>query len=267
MTEPTTDGGTNPLRDFFEHGEHHEIDKWMHYFDVYDRHFARFRGNSPVVLEFGIFHGGSLQMWRDYFGPGSVIHGVDINPACSRLATTDTTIHIGDQEDRDFLRRLLDDVGVPVDVVIEDGGHEFGQQIATFEEIYPRMAPDGVFLIEDLHTSYWRVYGGGLRKPGTFIEYAKGLIDRLNAWHVDERGFTPDDFTRTTRSMHLYPSIVVFERGAISAPESRQSGEPFLRPEDLVEAQLPRAVPPPARPTLAIRLRRRVAATLRGWRR
>ena len=64
---------------------------------------------------------------------------------------------------------------------IDDGGHTMGQQIATFEEMYPKVNENGVFLIEDLHTSYWQSYGGGYRKPGTFMEYAKALTDQLNA--------------------------------------------------------------------------------------
>ena len=93
-------------------------------------------------------------MWRDYFGRGARIHGVDIDPKCKALQQRRSKIFIGDQEDREFLRSIVDEIG-PIDIVIEDGGHYMGQQIATFEEIYPHMTQDGVFLIEDLHTSDW----------------------------------------------------------------------------------------------------------------
>jgi hypothetical protein len=101
-----------------------------------------------------------------------------------------------------------------------------GQQIATFEEVYPHLTKDGVFLIEDLHTSYWERYGGGHRREGTFIEYAKGLVEQLNAWHSREPGFEVDEFTRTTRSMHFYDSIIVFERGTVTKPRARRTGKP-----------------------------------------
>ena len=52
----------NPLERYFRRNHGRLIHKWVHYFDIYDRHFSRFRGRPIVVLEFGVFHGGSLQM-------------------------------------------------------------------------------------------------------------------------------------------------------------------------------------------------------------
>ena len=218
----------NPLEKYFRRNPGRLIHKWVHYFDVYDRHFSRFRGRRGlVVVEFGVSHGGSLQMWRKYFGRRAKIYGVDIDPRCADFAGGRTTVFIGDQEDREFLRRIAAQTG-PIDVLIEDGGHTMGQQIATFEELYPHVKADGVFLIEDLHTSYWTGYGGGYRRPGTFIEYAKGLVDQLNAWHSREPGLGVDEFTRTTRSMHFYDSIVVFEKGHVAKPHAEKTGTPTI---------------------------------------
>ena len=213
----------NPLEKYFRQNSKRLIHKWIHYFNIYDRHFSRFRGKRIVVVEFGVSQGGSLQMWRKYFGRRARIYGVDIDPRCKRFEGWRTTILIGDQEDRAFLRKIAKRIG-PIDVLIEDGGHTMGQQIATFEELYPQVAEDGVFLIEDLHTSYWKKYGGGHLKPGTFIEYAKGLTDQLNAWHSREPGFVVDEFTRTTRSMHFYDSIIVFEKEAVDKPVNEKTG-------------------------------------------
>lgn len=222
----------NPLEAYFRANDRRLIHKWIHYFEIYHRHFERFRGRKPVVLEFGVSQGGSLQMWRDYFGRGAKIHGVDINPKCKDLETRHGKIFIGDQEDRGFLRSIIDEVG-PVDVLIEDGGHHPLQQINTFEEFYPTMTEDGVFLIEDLHTSYWRRYSGGIKQPGTFMEYAKDLTDQLNAWHSKQpKKFQVDQFTETTKSMHFYDSIVVFERGVVEKPYTEKTGTPTVRDAD-----------------------------------
>lgn len=107
-----------------------------------------------------------------------------------------------------------------------------GQQIASFEEIYPAMTDDGCFLIEDLHTSYWSDFGGGYRRPGTFWEYAKDLSDQLNAWHSRDPAHVVDEFTRTTMSMTFYDSIVVFERRARKPPKSRMMGTNTFSPDD-----------------------------------
>ncbi len=213
----------NPLRDYFEKNEKRLIHKWMHYFDIYHRHFSRFRGQHPVVLEFGVSQGGSLQMWKEYFGSGSRIYGVDIVPECKNLAEEGIEIFIGDQQDRKFLRRLKDHIG-SVDLLIDDGGHTMKQQIVTFQEMYSAVKNTGVYLVEDLHTSYWRKYGGGLRRRGTFIEYSKRLIDCLNAWHAKHPRLPVNDFVRSTYSMSYYDSVLVIEKGNMKEPCVRTSG-------------------------------------------
>lgn len=218
---------TNPLADYFYANEDGRlIHKWLHYFDIYDRHFAPFRGRKITVVEFGVFHGGSLEMWRDYFGPKARIVGVDIDERCAALAEPGIEVVIGDQADSDFLRALAVQIG-PVDIVIEDGGHQMNQQLTTFREMWPAIRDGGVYLVEDLHTSYWAEYGGGYRKPGTFIEHAKTLIDSLNAWHSrDEHSFTVDDHTRTVRGMHVYDSVIVFDKAVVEKPGHMQIGKP-----------------------------------------
>jgi predicted O-methyltransferase YrrM len=187
------------------------------------------------VLEFGVFHGGSLQMWKKYFGRKARIIGVDINPECAKLTERQIEVVIGNQEDRDFLRDLRERIG-PIDVVIEDGGHKMTQQINTFEEIWPGVRDGGVFLVEDLHTSYWQSYGGGYKRAGTFVEYAKDLVDQVNAWHShDEQVLSVDDYTRSIRGMHVYDSIIVFDKGDVTKPKHKRRGTPTLptaKPED-----------------------------------
>jgi cephalosporin hydroxylase len=216
----------NRLEEYFRTNDKRLIHKWRHYFDIYDAHFSRFRNTSPTVLEFGVSHGGSLQMWKDYFGPGARITGVDIDERCAAFTEDGIDVMIGDQEDSSFLRKVGEQVGT-VDVLIEDGGHTMSQQINTFEELWPKIRNGGVFLMEDLHTSYWANYGGGYRKPGSFIEYAKNLIDQQNAWHSrDPNSFKVDEYTRTIRGMHIYDSIIVFDKAAVPKPGHERTGEP-----------------------------------------
>lgn len=213
----------NPLRDYFLANQGRLIHKWMHYFDIYDAHLRPFRGRPVTLVEFGVYHGGSLQMWKHYLGAGARIIGVDVNGACKALEEPQVEIHIGDQEDRSFLAGLRDSIG-PIDIVIDDGGHTMGQQIATFEEMFPAVTVGGVYLVEDLHTSYWADYGGGYREPGTFVEYAKDLIDQLHAWHSRDDRLAVDDHTRQIRAMHAYDSVIVFDKAAVSPPEVRKTG-------------------------------------------
>ena len=213
----------NPLERWFDQTDGRLIRKWTHYFDIYHRHFEKFRGKYLKIVEFGVSDGGSAQMWREYFGPRAKLYGVDIDPRCKKWETPWFEVHIGDQADREFLHRLGNHVG-KVDVLIDDGGHLPDQQIATFEEFYPRVKPGGVYLVEDLHTSYWPTYRGGLNVDGTFMEYSKSLVDELNAFHSRQPDFKVVDFTETTRSMHYYDSILVFEKEKITKPWVKRSG-------------------------------------------
>ena len=97
---------TNDLDTFFQQHDGALVHKWHHYFEIYDRHFSRFRGKPITVLEIGVSQGGSLQMWRDYFGKQIQLIGVDINPNCQQLEEPGVRIVIGDQQDRNFLREL-----------------------------------------------------------------------------------------------------------------------------------------------------------------
>jgi 23S rRNA U2552 (ribose-2'-O)-methylase RlmE/FtsJ len=220
------DDEINPLEAYFRSNQGRLIHKWLHYFDIYHRHFQRYRGKPITVVEFGVSHGGSLQMWKSYFGAQARIFGIDINPRCKALSEPQIEIVIGDQGNREFLRSLASQVG-DVDVLIDDGGHRMNQQIATFEELWPNIVDGGVFLIEDLHTSYWPKYGGGYRQEGSFIEYAKNLIDQQHAWHSrDKDSFVADKYTRSIRGMHIYDSVIVFDKAKVGKPSATRTGTP-----------------------------------------
>ena len=215
---------SNPLKQYFEKNDDKLIHKWLHYFDIYHRHFEEYRNKPVTILEFGVFQGGSLQMWKKYFGNKARIIGVDINPKCKSLEEPGIEIYIGDQGDRKFLKRLMKNIG-QVDVVIEDGGHMMNQQINTFEEVYPHVKDGGVFLIEDLHTSYWSDYAGGYRKASTFIEYAKDMMDEIHAWHSkDTESFKITELTKSVKGFHVYDSIIVFDKGFVEPPVHRMTG-------------------------------------------
>jgi hypothetical protein len=216
----------NPLRFYFRHNHGRLIHKWTHYFDIYHRHLEPYRGRSVTLVEFGIYHGGSLEMWKWYLGRRARIIGVDNDPRCKKLAGKQVEVVIGDQEDHEFLCNLRSEIG-PVDIVIDDGGHTMAQQLATFEEMWPAVRDGGVFLVEDVHTSYWPNYGGGYKRSGTFIEYAKALIDQQHAWHAGEgQGPLIDYFTCSIRGMHFYDSVVVVDKAVVSQPRVEMRGVP-----------------------------------------
>src|SRR4051794_23411268 len=109
----------NDLEKYFTENTGRHIHKWQHYFEIYDRHFSRFRGTDVHIVEIGVFRGGSLQMWKEYFGPRAKIYGIDINPACKELEEEQIEIFIGSQEDRTFLKSFTEKVP-RIDILIDD---------------------------------------------------------------------------------------------------------------------------------------------------
>ena len=222
----------NPLRAYFDaHREGPGLWKWLHYFDIYDRHFAKFRGREVHVLEIGIYSGGSLAMWKDYFGAEGRIYGVDIEEACRAYEDDVTKVFIGDQADREFWKRFKQQVP-KLDIVIDDGGHQANQQVTTLEELLPHLRPGGVFLCEDVHGTF-----------NKFASYVNGVIHNLNA--SDSMTGDPSDderrvkcptteFQSNVHSIHSYPFVTVIERresplADFVAPKHGTQWEPFLK--------------------------------------
>ncbi len=127
--------GDNPceLENIFVSNNEHGMPKWVHYLSTYDKHLNRYRGRPFKMLEIGVFDGGSLNMWRKYFGNEAVIFGIDILPECASKAVPPNQIRIGSQDDPEFLARVVGEMG-GLDVVLDDGCHLGRYQIASFKQ-------------------------------------------------------------------------------------------------------------------------------------
>lgn len=212
------------FQNYFENNTENAIHKWTHYFDIYDFWFKKYKNKPIVVLEIGVYQGGSLNMWRDYFGEKAKIFAIDINPLCKQFETENTKIFIGSQEDKDFLKYVKSQVP-KFDILIDDGGHSMRQQIVSFEELYEHIKDDGLYLCEDLHTSYWKNYGGGYKNPNSFIEYTKNFIDSVNAWHSKDDKLKVNQLTKSTYALHYYDSVLIMEKKIMKSPTVEMKGE------------------------------------------
>jgi len=176
--------------------------KWRHYFPVYEKHFARFVGKEVYVVEIGVFSGGSLRMWKDFFGDRVHLYGIDIRPEVVAYADDNTQLFIGDQSDptfwEDFLRAVPE-----IDIIIDDGGHNAYQQIPTLEALLPHLRPGGVYLCEDVAPEHH-----------PFHSYIDGLTRHLHTkGPVDgPEGIRTTSFQRAIASVSVYPYVVVIEK-------------------------------------------------------
>lgn len=219
------DEGKNPLRAYFDsHTTGRGIWKWNHYFEIYHRHFEKFVGREVSIVEIGIYSGGSLEMWKNYFGPRCKVYGVDIESACKAYEGNDVRIFIGDQADRSFWRRFKESVP-SVDILIDDGGHTPEQQIVTLEEMLPHLRPGGIYLCEDIH---------GIHHD--FAAYVSGLTSHLHT-QVPIPGpvlaAAPTEFQQAISSIHFYPFVAVIQRTdtpfpQFAGPKHGTEWQPFL---------------------------------------
>jgi cephalosporin hydroxylase len=213
----------NQLSSYFYNNRRNIIHKWPHYFDIYHRYFNRYINTDCVIVEIGVYQGGSLQMWKHYFGDKAKIFGIDINPDCKRFEEDNIQIRIGSQSDTDFLAALTQELP-RIDILIDDGGHKMHEQIISFKTLFNHIKDDGIYLCEDTSTSYQPAYGGGYIKQGTFIEFAKTLVDHLHAWHIPENAFPPTSYTRSINAVNFYDSMVVVEKKRRVQPWSEMNG-------------------------------------------
>jgi len=213
----------NDLKKYFDSNTNRIIHKWEHYFEIYDRHFSAYRDKEIVILEIGVFQGGSLQMWKNYFGPKAKIYGIDIDPACKKYEEENIEIFIGSQSDKNFLAAIKTKMP-KIDILIDDGGHTMNQITTSFIGLFDHVKENGIYAIEDLHTSYWIDYGGGYKRRGSFNEFSKSLVDSLHAWHSRQSSFKIDKYTKTVHSLHYYDSITIIEKRTMKAPVSLSSG-------------------------------------------
>ena len=161
--------------------------KWLNYFDSYEALFSVFRGKGPKVLEIGVDRGGSLVLWKNYFGPESQIVGIDINQDCAAFndPAAGVYVRIGSQTDPAFLGSVVDEFG-PFDIIIDDGSHIVSHQITSFNLLFDRgVKVGGVYMVEDLETSYWGGRSGQVDLPVTFIDFARSVLDLMHQPYVE----------------------------------------------------------------------------------
>lgn len=167
--------------------------KLHNYTAVYEQLFGGLRDSTRCLLEIGVGGsayrgeiGGSLRMWSDYF-PNARIVGIDIDPVCQQAAGERIQVMLGAQDDTAFLRRTLEQVGEPPDIIIDDASHVNKLTIASFELLFPALRPGGWYIIEDTHVSYKKRWAGNRRRA--FDRFLKGLV---HAMELNGRAWAPE---------------------------------------------------------------------------
>lgn len=193
-------------------------DKLAHgYIPYYENHFKAIKNYRLKILEIGIggYHdplvgGESLRLWSDYFRK-SIVYGIDINDK-SPLKEKKIKIFTGSQNDPDFLTEIAEQHG-PFDIIIDDGSHISEHVITSFKVLFSYLNNDGIYVVEDLHTSYWPQFYVWKRNDEklTSINYIKSLIDSLNSEFIPNR--EQKNYDKKIKSVHFYGKMVFIHKG------------------------------------------------------
>lgn len=209
-------GYDGDLLDIYAGNKDNVVHKWHHYIPIYDKYFGRYRNTPVKFLEIGVAEGGSLQVWRKYFGEDAVLFGIDINPECAQFDGQAGQVRIGSQADPDFLKGVVEEMG-GVDVVLDDGSHKMAHIDTSLRVLYPMLSMGGTYMIEDLHTSYWRKWGGGFRAKGNFFNTVRHMVDDMHRWYHSKGQKLPELEGQLT-GIHVHDSIVVLDKDEVLRP-------------------------------------------------
>lgn len=172
------------LKELYQEHNGKSSDKWDIYLSAYHEILSTRKNTLNNLLEIGVQNGGSLEIWRKYFPNAVNVVGCDINTDCEKLEYEDPAIKlvIGDSS-TDYVKDKIAHVSSSYDVIIDDGSHNSSDIIKSFLLYFPLVEDNGVYIIEDLHCSYWAAFEGGLYDPYSSMAFLKKLADITNFEH------------------------------------------------------------------------------------
>ena len=209
--------------------------KWHNYAPTYDKYFNSVRNFPLKFLEIGSGGGCSAHMWEQYF-TNADLHFIDNTSDFVKnyqsTAPDRSHCYLVDQANEESLIQFIQQSGGDFDIILDDGGHKMDQQITSFRVLFPILKSGGVYIIEDLGTSYLLEWGGYGTKPnpktgpGTTISFLQQLIDEINSFTVkpcqlpwfcaDFRKYNQNDLTyyqQHIESIHCYNCmVIIFKR-------------------------------------------------------
>lgn len=196
--------------------------KFHNYTAIYENYFSSIKDKPLVFVEIGFGRGNSTYMWEAYF-PNAEIHIIDINrndcfSKYGKKLSSRCTLHQADQANPEQLHEIMRKIGKEVDILIDDGGHTMKQQLVSFNELFPYIKTGGLYVIEDLHTSYSNKYKQYFDLPNgqTMINYLKNLVDEVNfvgkmSGLANKQTFNKSLYTsyyqQHIHSLHFYTSL------------------------------------------------------------
>ncbi len=158
-----------------------KTDKVDHgYTPIYHEKFKHLRDKKINLLEIGIYKGGSLKMWLEYF-PKAHIYAIDNKRQCAHLGkfrNGRTTVFKADQSNRSELKNVLNSISIDFDIIIDDGMHYMKHQQVSLGMLFPRLKDSGFYVVEDLATMYNLTRGAFWGQKDDFSDVTSKILEK-----------------------------------------------------------------------------------------
>ena len=172
------------LKDLYKNHSGKVSDKWTIYLEVYDEKLKKYQNLPIKLLEIGVLNGGSLEIFSKYFSNAKLILGCDIDPKCKNLKyNKDENIILINGDVNDSKTKEIIVEHSKFDIILDDGSHNSDDVVKTYCNYFNHLKDGGLYIIEDLHCSYWREHKGGIFFPISSMNFLKKLIDIVNHEH------------------------------------------------------------------------------------
>lgn len=145
--------------------------------------FKEYEFSNVRLLEIGL----NMRNWNNVFNKIDHIYGIGYNNKQTHymeLVDDQTTLFMGKRSDILFLENFIYDSGGNFDIILDDGSHVPSHIQTCFEMLWKHVKQGGVYIIEDVKTSYWNksasIHGYSLNKEGSIVEYFKSKVYEVN---------------------------------------------------------------------------------------
>ena len=206
---------------FLEIGRKHDTDKVSlhNYHEIYPQYIEKYYNSKGGMVEVGLLGGASLKLWLELF-PNMHIYGLDINPNENIQKHERHTIIKTDQSIQSDLDNAFSKIEHPIWFINDDGSHIPEHQLLTFNALSPKLEVGGVYIIEDIETSYWTkqgLYGYttryGLGHPKSIIEIFKKSIDGVNHRYLLNPDFSVVKYQKQFHSITFAQNCIIIVKG------------------------------------------------------
>ena len=199
-----------------------------HYLPIYQRYLADITAPAPVILELGVHRGDSLEMLADYF-PAALVLGVDANAMDLAFSTPRIKAYQGLQDDPALHARILAENKITAyDLIIDDCAHIGSLAATSFQILFPKLKPGGLYIIEDWGAGYWPKWPEGERfdanlhfrhEGGIFPShwhglpgFIKQLVDEVAMPDITSRRGTGEGHASLLEYLHLYHGLAILKK-------------------------------------------------------